>query len=55
VAIGFHFVGDIIGGWLIGLIGFGLLVWLDRPLQQLLEKGARLFRIKNETSAASKF
>lgn len=38
VAIGFHFVGDILGGWLIGLIGFGLLVYFDRPLQRLLEK-----------------
>ncbi|MEK7201944.1 MAG: phosphatase PAP2 family protein [Patescibacteria group bacterium] len=38
VAIGFHFVGDILGGWLIGVIGFGLLVALDRPLQRLLEK-----------------
>lgn len=38
VAIGFHFVGDILGGWLIGAIGFGLLVYFDRPLQKLLEK-----------------
>lgn len=38
VTVGFHWVGDIVGGWLIGAIGFGLLVIFDRPLQKMLEK-----------------
>ncbi|MCR4277465.1 MAG: phosphatase PAP2 family protein [Candidatus Berkelbacteria bacterium] len=38
VTVGFHWVGDIFGGWLIGAIGFGLLVIIDRPLQAFLEK-----------------
>ncbi|MDP3992886.1 MAG: phosphatase PAP2 family protein [bacterium] len=47
VMIGFHFVGDILGGWLIGFIGFGLLVYFDRPLQKLLEKVWNLITGKN--------
>lgn len=50
VAIGFHFVGDILGGWLIGLIGFGLLVYFDRHLQKLLEKIWNLVSRKNYQS-----
>lgn len=38
VTVGFHWVGDILGGYLVGTIGFGLLVMLDRPLHKLLEK-----------------
>ncbi len=49
VMIGFHFVGDILGGMLIGLVGFGLLVALDQPLQKLLEKLSGLIGQKNES------
>ncbi len=44
VAIGFHFVGDILGGWLIGAVGFGLLYWLDQPIQRLIDKASRYFK-----------
>lgn len=51
VAIGFHFVGDILGGWLVGAIGFGLLVYFDHPLQRLLEKIWNLIGGKNYQSS----
>jgi len=35
VAIGFHWAGDIVGGWAVGAIGFGLMVWLDPALQKI--------------------
>jgi len=45
VMVGFHWVGDILGGWLVGLIGFGLVVWLDRPLTRIGQKIGRLLGI----------
>lgn len=38
VTVGFHYIGDILGGWVIGLIGFGVLVAVEKPLTQLLNK-----------------
>ena len=35
--VGFHWAGDIVGGWLIGALGFALLVALDKPLQAIGE------------------
>ena len=37
VMVGFHWAGDIVGGWLIGALGFALLVALDKPLQAIGE------------------
>ncbi|QQG49842.1 MAG: phosphatase PAP2 family protein [Candidatus Berkelbacteria bacterium] len=38
VAVGFHYVGDIIGGIAIGGIAYGIIRLLDRPLDRILEK-----------------
>lgn len=38
VAIGFHWFGDVVGGWLIGLIAFGLLAIFDRQISFVLDK-----------------
>lgn len=35
VSIGFHWVGDIIAGWLIGLIGFAIVYYLSPQLNRL--------------------
>ena len=51
VTVGFHWAGDIVGGWLIGAIGFGLLVIFDHPLQKLLEKIWAIVRGKNYESS----
>lgn len=52
VAVGFHYVGDIIGGWAVGVIGFGLLVLIDKPLSVWLEKVMTVVGlIKNESSS----
>ena len=42
-AVGFHWVGDIIGGWLVALLGFGLMIWLEQPFQKLRDRIAQLF------------
>lgn len=57
VTVGFHWAGDIVGGWLIGAIGFGLLVIFDRPLQKLLEKvwsaiNRKKYPVSNESKAS---
>jgi len=41
VAVGFHYLGDIIAGWLLALLAVGLMRALDRPLTRLL---GRVFR-----------
>src|SRR3989344_6814785 len=51
VTVGFHWAGDILGGWLIGAIGFGLLVIFDHPLQKLLEKIWAIVRGKSYESS----
>jgi undecaprenyl-diphosphatase len=38
VGIGFHYLGDMIGGATIGLIAYGIMRWLDRPLEQLFNR-----------------
>lgn len=38
VMIGFHYVGDILGGWLIGLAGFLIVYALDRPITALYNR-----------------
>ncbi len=37
VVIGFHWFGDIVGGWLIGALAVGLVWVLDRPLTKIFE------------------
>jgi len=36
VMVGFHFLGDILGGWLVGLAAFSLMVLTDKPLSKAL-------------------
>jgi membrane-associated phospholipid phosphatase len=36
VVVGFHWFGDIIGGWVFGTIGFLVVWWLDQPLNRWL-------------------
>ncbi|MBI4948171.1 phosphatase PAP2 family protein [Candidatus Berkelbacteria bacterium] len=38
VVIGFHWFGDVVGGWVIGLIAFGVLTIFDRSINIFLEK-----------------
>lgn len=40
VVVGFHHIGDIVAGAAVGLLGYGLLVLLDRPLRRVT---ARVF------------
>jgi undecaprenyl-diphosphatase len=47
VVMGFHWAGDIISGWAIGLLGFVVVVWLDRPITKIIEKFLSLFSKKN--------
>jgi len=37
VVIGFHWFGDVLAGWLIGLLAFGLIWLFDRPLTKATE------------------
>ncbi len=41
VMIGFHFIGDIVGGWLLGALAFLIVFWLNQPLTTLL---GRIFK-----------
>lgn len=45
VMIGYHFVGDILGGWLIAVVVFGLSRLVNRPLERLIAGGLRLFKL----------
>lgn len=38
VAVGFHWFGDILGGWVAGALGFWLIWALNRPLTNWLER-----------------
>jgi membrane-associated phospholipid phosphatase len=38
VVIGFHYFGDVLGGWLLGATALGVVVLLDRPLTALINK-----------------
>lgn len=38
VVVGFHWFGDVLGGWVSGALGFLIIWWLDRPLQRILER-----------------
>lgn len=38
VGIGFHYVGDMVGGAIIGLLAYGILRLLDRPLERLFDR-----------------
>jgi len=53
VALGFHWVGDIIGGYAVGLIGFGLLVWLDPWLQKIGDWFFGLFTKRSSADAVT--
>ncbi|MEK7534849.1 MAG: phosphatase PAP2 family protein [Patescibacteria group bacterium] len=44
VSVGFHWIGDVIGGWIVALIGFGLLVVLEKPLEKMLDLGVKFFK-----------
>ncbi len=46
VAVGFHWVGDIVGGWLVAMLGFGLMIWLEQPMEKLRDRIAQLFGAK---------
>ena len=37
VMAGFHWAGDIIGGWLVALIGFGLVIMADQSLTGVID------------------
>ena len=37
VVIGFHWFGDVIGGWLLGALAVGVIWLFDRPLTRLFE------------------
>ena len=43
VVIGFHWFGDILGGWLLGALAVGLVWVFDRPLTKALEWFIRRF------------
>lgn len=38
VGIGFHYLGDMVGGAVIGLAAYALMRWLDRPLEKLFDR-----------------
>lgn len=38
VVIGFHYFGDVLGGWLLGVAAIGLIVLFDRPITNLINK-----------------
>jgi undecaprenyl-diphosphatase len=43
VMAGFHWSGDIIGGWIAGTIGFGIIWLIDQPLTRFIEWFFSLF------------
>lgn len=38
VVVGFHYVGDILGGFALGAVAYGVIRLLDRPIDRILEK-----------------
>lgn len=38
VVIGFHYFGDVLGGWLLGATAIGLVILLDRPVTAVINK-----------------
>jgi len=44
VLIGFHYVGDILAGWLLGAATFGLFILFDKPVTVLIKKLYKLVR-----------
>ena len=44
VSGGFHWIGDVIGGWIVALIGFRLLVVIEKPLEKMLDLGVKFFK-----------
>lgn len=49
VVIGFHYVGDILGGWLIGAIALGIIILLNKPLTNLIKKTLSLLKLHDDT------
>lgn len=40
VVIGFHYFGDIMGGWIVGAVAFAIIYWLDQPITSLYKRVA---------------
>lgn len=38
ITVGFHYVGDILAGWVVGLVAAALFMMLDKPLHRTLER-----------------
>jgi|GEM_PF-504514 len=49
VAIGFHWMGDVLGGWAIGAIAFLIIRALDKPLTTLFDRIFTIAHIKRRT------
>jgi membrane-associated phospholipid phosphatase len=45
VMIGFHYVGDVFGGWILGAIALGIVMLLDKPLTKLITKTLSLLKL----------
>ncbi len=46
ILVGFHFAGDILGGWALGAIAFLIFYYLDQPFTKLVEQGLTLVGLK---------
>lgn len=51
VVVGFHWVGDVIGGWLLAGLVYWLLRVLDQPLSNLLDKILTALRLRNRADS----
>ena len=53
VMIGFHYVGDILGGWAVGAAAVGIVMLLDKPLTKAFEYIFGLFKRSDGRTVAS--
>lgn len=53
VLIGFHFIGDILGGYVIGLLAVGLVYLADKPLTNLINKCEEFLSRKKDVANSS--
>lgn len=48
VAVGFHWAGDVLAGWVVAVIAFLIIKAVDRPLTNLIDRVLTLLRLKSK-------